>query len=399
MVSSLIYRRKARSRSFRAKHRVIIESLEGPDGSTFNVPYVPPDFGLKAAIYSGLQSMQVRNSTTFQQVLCSTGNCTWPAFASFAVCSQCFDVSNHLTTTMTNNTTVSPDVLQYPDHGQGATFDLPPYTSYTLHPSGVDIQNANGIFDGNDLLLKARSIIDPTASLSFRQEQSLLAAFVILQPDKSYYYGQTPWEETPITALECGLTLCLKSYSLTVQNGNIDQIVLAETSKKVPDSWWSTEGRPANIKNQTALETLDWNPIFNGDWVSRNDYQLDSSDLNIPNDGDNTTFNATQSFLDTLAGELRSMFDTGSTLDPAAYVRSGNRSANTAFLPDTMEGLFKSFNISKTFGDIADSLTAYLHLNNVDLKQGNTQEWITRFSVRWAFLVVPLLVHCGERSA
>ena len=54
-----------------------------------------PDFGVSAALFDGL-------NTTQDDVLlnvpshCASGNCTWDEFASLAICSSCFDITEHL---------------------------------------------------------------------------------------------------------------------------------------------------------------------------------------------------------------------------------------------------------------------------------------------------------------
>jgi len=54
-----------------------------------------PDFGIVSSVNGGFYnaSTNAPNNVAFT---CSTGNCTWPAFVSAAVCSSCKDISDAL---------------------------------------------------------------------------------------------------------------------------------------------------------------------------------------------------------------------------------------------------------------------------------------------------------------
>lgn len=54
-----------------------------------------PDFGISAAIYNGFNT-DLSGFMPNVSFACSSGNCTWFLYASLAVSSSCFDVSDHL---------------------------------------------------------------------------------------------------------------------------------------------------------------------------------------------------------------------------------------------------------------------------------------------------------------
>jgi hypothetical protein len=90
-------------RALRVDGGNIIENPGGPLGASktpsgllqYTYTQSRPDFGIVSSINGGFYNSSADASNTVG-FACATGNCTWPAFVSAAVCSSCKDVSDTL---------------------------------------------------------------------------------------------------------------------------------------------------------------------------------------------------------------------------------------------------------------------------------------------------------------
>lgn len=98
----------------------------GPDPVVLKERTLTADFGLTLAVYYGFVNKSSSLTDPYQApFFCETGNCTFQAFESLAVCSRCVNVSDHIT--------------KKQEHDQGTT-----YTRYTL-PYDLEILNYDGV--------------------------------------------------------------------------------------------------------------------------------------------------------------------------------------------------------------------------------------------------------------
>ena len=140
------------------------------------------DLSMKAAIYKGI--FNVRDSA--EQDLghtCPTGNCTWPAFTSLAVCNKCLDITDKIEKKCdeTGNCVVSL-------------------------PNGPVLSGYGGQINSSVTNI----------SLSLMEIQPSVLKFSSLRSKKVDKSGYA-------TAIECALWYCVNTYTATVVDGRLKQ--------------------------------------------------------------------------------------------------------------------------------------------------------------------------------
>ncbi|KAH6651706.1 hypothetical protein BKA67DRAFT_537566 [Truncatella angustata] len=148
-------------------------------------PPAPPsprnlDLGLstKASFYDGIMASSILESPAF----CGTANCTWPTFPTLAVCGNCTEATYR-------------DDLCPPE--KGCTYTMPTGTSITA-PSG----------DSTGYIFTVVSSENVSSSGSW----AYFSKFDIMSVSKSR-------ASTSVEAYQCALWFCLRSYEVSVTNG------------------------------------------------------------------------------------------------------------------------------------------------------------------------------------
>lgn len=412
----------ARSTRFDGGTRSVdLESSGSPQVDT------TPDYAVSAAFYSGLNGFM--QNITFH---CASGNCTWPDFASLAVCSSCHDVSIHLkevdgiqvykkeVQTSGGGTLTYRSDLDQPSSYTAATQDLtvrprgyetPPFTpiiqpatldssGYTLDDLDLTLANykeplrswhSSAGRQGN--LFEAQVTADRNQTINFRQSETLLAAFTMIRGSDEYIHGNATWPDGGATATECGLTLCLNVFRSAVRGGILNESIIASASSKVPNSWLP---RPASEQAASGISdlptnpgTLESNPVYHKAFLYRDDYQLDVSVLNRSDLSG--PFNLSQTALISTTDFFRKLIDDSSisiiTSPTANFLHYGS---------PFLQPLYESRNLSKTFDSLAMSFTNMFRNNGSGLRGGTSQQWVIHYRVRWAYLTLPISLLIGK---
>lgn len=223
---------------------------------------VQPDTGLQTAIISGFATSEHMNTSTQLAWTCPTGNCTWPIYASLAVCSQCYDVSHFLTSrSISNSTPLAQKDL--PEH-VSVSFEHPrKVTQWTLPYANLTIDNWEGSRNATELLgptdyMVAKSEMYSNNTASFKGYESLLISFSTIKADAGYMSNLTMWQNDRPSAMECGLFLCLQAYKTTDESGQFVETVVETTRRKSPQSWqYSRDPIFANLDNLADPISLD----------------------------------------------------------------------------------------------------------------------------------------------
>ena len=166
-----------------------------------------PDFGMISAIYNGFRNDISWNSD--EQVVnsvCTTGNCTWPAYTTAAVCNVCNDVSDHVK-------------VQRGIGDGGANVPLLSnvmmivrYTAFIL--PGLNLSNANGAINRplkgvrtglEPTLLTANTTFDPLETISFQDLSTMILSFKVMRASEEWMQGKVAWNASNPTATECAL--------------------------------------------------------------------------------------------------------------------------------------------------------------------------------------------------
>ncbi|PYH42146.1 DUF3176 domain-containing protein [Aspergillus saccharolyticus JOP 1030-1] len=137
------------------------------------------------AIYTGLFQRVSRNSHALTMT-CPTGNCTFTPYQSLGLCQRCANITDELTRT-------KPTSTMSPYH-----YNLTNGFSFTTSRSGMYLMNAT---TGLDLVRLDASALPP-----------LILNFTAIS---AAGYGVPP----TISATECALYFCVKTYEASVQNG------------------------------------------------------------------------------------------------------------------------------------------------------------------------------------
>lgn len=163
-------------------------------------------------------------NTTYSDVTpsCSTGNCTWKAYSSLAVCPRVIDVSSSLTNAICNTTAFDEifDSAGLENPGFPCfNYTLPQLTySATISP-GVNVSLSDANLDGERSLgLGLMQVMGLYYRITLNSS-ALFTAYVVYQPDLvSSINSSLP---APV-AYELGLDFCVQTYNTTVTKGVVN---------------------------------------------------------------------------------------------------------------------------------------------------------------------------------
>ena len=374
---------------------------------------------------------------------CSTGNCTWPSYASLAVCSACYSVTDHLVAQPVAQDVVQPVPQEYGTDtmpimtstsssrtssrrespsttrtstadsaadennniGRDVTSFVGSAMKFSLRDSGLELQNYIGSWRGSEFglatLMKAAITSDPNSTVHFKNSQTLLAAFTIIRTGDEYANGTLPWSmDVPVLATECGLSLCLNVYESSISAGKVSDIIVATASEKVPASWAPApqSHQPANqsLAHMTAdiLGTPHWNPIYHPIYIAREDYQLDATSLQHRANVTSTSFNVTQKALDSTVAYLATLIPLAANLSTVNITTS----SLPVFGTPVLQPLYSSSNLTQTFEKVALSLSVALRGVGTPL-EGTTKAWVIHYHIRWGWLALPISLVLRKSSS
>ncbi|KAF3013775.1 hypothetical protein E8E14_010244 [Neopestalotiopsis sp. 37M] len=341
-----------------------------------------PDVGMTASLINSLNNASQQTESTIP-FFCPSGNCTWAPYTTLAACSICKDVTASLirNTTFGRNlgtlNTVSQDVQQQN------------FTSYAL----PYINLTNGDNDtATPAYMIAGAVSNPGLTISFQELNTLVAAVSIIRSPPEYSYSD--WRNYSPLATECALYWCTKAYTARAENGIFNESVVGNWSERDPQSYTSY------ILNETELVDFDaWNnhSLVNSDaGTLRSDLQLRISDDQarekaLPVDA-SRVFNISQSSIESTSYAIRGqLFSSGKVIWPLPEYGGGS------LYPVTSQafGTTQTQDYDGIFENIAQRLTGFMRGYSNTTHIGEQQEWVIHIRVRWAYLVLPLLVVVG----
>jgi len=283
-----------------------------------------------------------------------------------------------------------PDI----DRGDMPVFQAPGinYSIPNLFINNWAISNAvTGPFEAE--LMTAAITVDPAQTNNFQDLETLLAVFILMKPSSDWLEGKTYWNETTITATECALHLCLKSFNTSIVQGNFIETVEDTWSTKVPLSYQDSHDQPSGIRilNYSALYTEDWNPPYQEFYINRTDFQL-----SIPTEvtetklrGSPNVYNISQSALMSTLQFFDGLFK---VLDSRFHQDSHQKvwhDARTMYSNNLLQPLFESKDLNATFAQIAASMTDRIRDTGAQTQPGTLQQWIYHFDIKWPFFFLP----------
>ncbi|ERF72549.1 hypothetical protein EPUS_02831 [Endocarpon pusillum Z07020] len=316
-----------------AQHFNLYDSLAGP-------PYTTQP--LIAAVYDGVFSRNLTRSASSITPYCPTGNCTFPEYASLAVCSNCHNVSSLLR------------VTHEPDQISGIS-------KYSL-PNGHSLTSESTIFG----YLSINASTGPSTLRSNHLELNSDTLSKYQSPgtitNVSVITGGDPSEPWAYTAWDCVLAFCAKSYQAS---------------------------QSLSYFNETPLD------VFEG-------LQSATFSLNSTDDLETFFFDVPSTYLTTIGSRNRTFSVNTPSLealqDSLGTTLLGDTGRNEmgqfAFTNGIAQGFYNNGvkNVKTTFANIADALTNAMRVNSQEHVEGTVLVVEPFIQVQWLWLLYPFIV-------
>jgi hypothetical protein len=311
------------------------------------------DPSLKSALYSGVLDAHARTTSSILTPECSSGDCSFPPYASLGICSECRNVTSR----MRQEPELSDDLSFYDD----STFHL-------LTDAGTDlvlVQNNsqhNGTTQQVIGLINMTSIVGQpfrnlpiTTSIKSNEVMGLSDTSIITTP--GFDFSQV------FRAFQCSLYLCMKVY-----DGNVTGGKLLETISTVVSTGWTS----------TYTEF---------DWVA--------ASLNSTlRDGRQARVSVDASTLQSLTAYLGAGAN-GSPLlllnNTGPLTGSGNDLPQQEWTNDIVQGIWanNAEDVTQTWENIADTMTANIRIQSGNKAVGTAHAPKPYIHVRWIFMLLP----------
>lgn len=338
-----------------------------------------PDFGIVSSIYSGFHNA-TPNPVSVQ---CPTGNCTWPAFLSAAICSSCEDVSSELDFSTANGTDGSNVPIQNTLSMNAS------YSVFSLPES--EIKNWNGEAKVEDeawynytthmstrplTLMTMKTLFKANQTLRYSDLQTMMMAFIIIKASEEWFTGKVSWELSHPVATECALYFCANAYQAKSEDGVVQENVVG--SWAIQDPAWNKSFEsltPAEREIVASGPDLYNSIVYHG----RGDLILNipqEQTMNFPAPKINISqslIKSTIDYLDVFTGSTRSLVPWPDT-----------------DAPPVADALWSSENLTQTFENVARSLTNQIRNTSPDRHQGVVQDWVIHVRVDWVYMAFPV---------
>lgn len=390
-----------------------------PGKNTYGSHSALLDYSMIAAIYFGLDNGDA--ATQQLSYTCPSGNCTFPPFASLAVCSSCSDVSNMV---QGGYIEFESDAYNGPIGQYNTAASSYKVLEYTLLPHRLfHINNEDGFANQSGYKLDSTSgfgfetmtsysTSHPYLTIINTENQLLLQAITTMQPGEEYLNNSVPWNQSSIIATECALTLCVKIYNSSVNSQKLTENDMSSWSIPDLESYRpkAQSEQPVDVRlnspSDPALGNSTWNPLYNPSWVQRTDISLKlPSELNtsLPSSltlSDSIRFNMSQKDIDAMQTFFSSLNPPPTndsaldTLPQFCILYNGTNLTKS----DLMRAICNTDNIGDSFSRLARSIT--LSMRNYETTRagspgtspfvdGTTMVYLNYFSINWLYFILP----------
>lgn len=212
----------------------------------------------------------------------------------------------------------------------------------------------------------------------------------MLKASQNYRNREQNWEDSTVTAEECALYFCTNVYRSAIEQGRLNETILGSYTFRDMDSY--------AIVNQPDEKSKVYDKYVNYTLLSpfpRSDLYLvlpkeefsSKTGISVPNNlRFRITFNTT-SLLRWISGAFsRTDLEwTKELVFPATQFGEPEQ-------PFVINRLGASTNLTKTFEDVATSLTKWMRNRSLQTEPfvGARKEWVVRIRVNWIFLILPV---------
>lgn len=334
---------------------------------------------------------------------CSTGNCTWPAYESLAICNRCTNLDKQLKRLTTDGALYVS--LETDNGAAAATKDGG--TGFRL-PNGLFIDNANGWVYSEPIDKGANAGIygavmmttfgtgNASETVSMQDLDLLIWAMTMIRSTADPGDSSAAWPDVPLSAVECALYYCVNTYDTAVKEGILQETARqVEGAARVPQSW-----EPANFSSSPlradVASSIDFSSYFSA--ISR-------TDLAIVSPTNNAQYNISQSAVDSISSYFHTSFssdlqefnitDDGVTQGKlnGFYMSSGQ----VQYQPSPMQVLFSTEDLNAMFTSLAASMSNALRdgadadFNGLDKQLTGSKGILTTFyDIQWPWISL----HC-----
>ena len=318
----------------------------------------PVEQSMKAAIYDGIFYHNTSVTGAAVSANCPTGNCTFPEYASMAICSQCRDVTSSI-----------KDVYVPVDHME--------VWDNVLHNSVMQATLPNGLTMHKPYLRNVTSIVstlkyiynymNTSTNESLNEKTStdfwnlvnltFLVANVDIQSlegiDYDLMYRKT-------IAFDCDFYFCVQKYASEVSNGVFSEHILANFTG-----------------NETSYRR------HRGGWGK--DWIVQVPQEHLPSVS-NLTFSVDYRSADALLFYLNNLLKGNGSTDWD--------NGSLGFSSDVMEAIFLKgpANVPQTMANVATAMTNNLRMKSGTVAIGTAIALETYIYVRWLWLLLPLIM-------
>lgn len=313
---------------------------------------------------------------------CRSGNCTWPAFESIAVCSTCNDVHSYLTSTPTED--VLWQFLSFANYGtvvRSSNFSRP-----TL---------PNGLVIDESVNMTTLGTGDPGKTVSMGNIDTLIWSMTFLKA-----ISDTDRESlSSYEAYECALRYCVENYESAVVDNQVQETMsIVKSATRNPGSWsvtdqetlefYTSEKGMNDTITKAQLRSLDFMSPAVG--IGKSDLQL------------GTKYNISQTAVNGISSLMYDTFTTDERYPPAPingfYYDDGADDIQYApasvyqFTPWTGKSLGESFKI------LAVSMSNAIRAgsDNKASETGQEGDAAIKFQIVWPWITLPMLVILGS---
>ncbi|KAK5653985.1 hypothetical protein OQA88_7661 [Cercophora sp. LCS_1] len=362
-----------------------IQFVEGNSTSLYgpatNIPIITDaDFSMQSAMMYGLIQplAAVSQQANFS---CPSGNCTYPEFASLAVCSACADISNLITIDQVSSGSrmnISLDRTVTPPSADRTTI-----TRYSL-PNDLRLDNS--------LLLSLRGTTNASRSLAFPGLETLIWSQTILRHPPSTNTTYLGSSLSAVTATECALYYCVKTYNTTVTNGILTSSASPMKVDRDPSSWElrSFSNSPAPTLPATRQKDISYHPRFSFPLrtdLSLGGYNISQAAVNSISHMIQRTLASCTAVTRNCTTTLEAVADNWAPLN-GFYMTVRNE---VQFEP-SVAGVFWNGDINSTFESVAESLSNAIRsggdADGQETVEGQVGVLIVRYQVDWWWIIL-----------
>ena len=297
------------------------------------------DPALRLALYDGMFSRNLTSTSSSITPVCPTGNCTFPAYASLAVCSHCQDVSS-----LVINATEIRD-----EHDN--------FWNFTL-PNGLAITGDSAQVVYNPIIM-SNSVAPNTKALD-----PWLHNYNIVFTSIMIWKGPGYGPESTVEAADCTLSFCAKAYTAEVVQGQF------------------TENVTAIVDQPQWVGRFDQ---INADLVPYIHFDVSHEEMPLLDPNFTRTFSLGSKIFDHLQLQYVSYFDTDSSITDLGLI---------IFQSDIDAGFYWNgpHAINETMANVADAMTNAIR-GLSDLRYEGTASTVESFiKVTWLWLLLPLIM-------